>query len=116
MAMIENIPQKLITGILPVGRGHDMLKKLREEKNIFTANLEKARGMGKLTPDAHRTGAGSQTEKEILSVVIGADRADEIFEFIYEEAQVNKPHGGLIYMTRLKQASSYIMPELPNEA
>ena len=115
MADIESTLQKLITGILPPGRGHEMLKKLKEHKGIITANLDTARGMGKLTPDAHRTGVGSQTEKEILNVVISADRADEIFEYIYEEAQVNKPHGGLIYMTRLTQSSKYILPELPDE-
>ena len=116
MSKFPDNQQKLITSILPMGRGHEMLKKLRDEKGIYTANLDTARGMGKLTPDSHRTGAGSQTEKDILNVVIDSDRADEVFEYIYETAQINKPHGGMIFMTRLRQASPYNLPELPDES
>ena len=112
--MFEQTQYKLIMGILPKGIGLDVLKKLRDEKGIITANVDSARGMGHLTPQAHR-GIGEQSEKEILNVVIEADRADEIFEYIYETGEINKPHGGLILMTRLQKASPYILPDLPDE-
>lgn len=112
--MFEMNQYKLITGIFPKGTGIDVLKKLKEEKGIITANVDSARGMGHLTPQRHR-GIGEQSEKEILNVVIESDRADEIFEYIYEVAEINRPHGGLIYMARLRQSSPYVLPELPNE-
>lgn len=41
--------------------------------------------------------SGGTTEKEIMIVIVEADRADEIFEYIYHEAEINRPHGGLIF-------------------
>lgn len=110
----ENKSCKLITGILPGSKAMDVLKKLREEKGIITANTNSARGMGKLTPRAYR-GVGEQTEKQILTVVVDADRADEIFEYIYQEGNIDRPHGGIIYMTGLQQQTPFILPDLPEE-
>ena len=71
--------------------------------------------MGKLTPLAYR-GVGEQTEKEILTVTVSSEDADEIFGFIHDEAGINKPHGGLIYMSNLDCVSAYSLPEdLPEE-
>lgn len=112
MAQIK--PCKLITGILPGGMATDVMKKLRDEKGIITAHANSARGMGKLTPRAWR-GVGEQTEKHILNVVVDADRADEIFEFIYHEGNIDRPHGGIIFMTRLQHQTPFILPDLPEE-
>ena len=112
--MIENKPGKIITGILPGGKAMDILKKLREEKGIISANANTARGMGKLTPRAYR-GFGEQTEKQILNVIVDADRADEIFEYIYHEANIDRPHGGIIFMARLQQRTPFVLPDLPEE-
>lgn len=106
--------QKLITGILPKGRSSTVINRLKEEKGINTANINSARGMGKLTPNAYR-GVGEQTEKEILDVVVDSSKADEIFEFIYDIAEINRPHGGIIYMTKLQQTTEYILPDIPEE-
>lgn len=112
--MPRNKSSKLITGILPGGKAMEVLKKLKEEKGIITAQVNTARGMGKLTPRAYR-GVGEQTEKQILNVIIAADRADEIFEFIYHEAHIDRPHGGIIFMTRLQQSTPFILPDIPEE-
>lgn len=107
--------QKLITCILPKGICFDVEKSLKEEKGIVTANVKTARGLGKLTPLAYR-GVGEQTEKEILTVTVSSEDADEIFGFIYDEARINKPHGGLIYMSNIDVISAYSLPEdLPDE-
>ena len=112
--MIDSKPCKLITSILPGGKAMDVLKKLREEQGIITANVNSARGMGKLTPRAYR-GVGEQTEKQILTVVVDADRADEIFEYIYPEGNIDRPHGGIIYMASLRHQTTFILPDLPEE-
>ena len=112
--MAQTKPCKLITGILPGGMATDLLKKLRDEQGIITAHANSARGMGKLTPRAWR-GVGEQTEKHILNVVVDADRADEIFEYIYHEGKIDRPHGGIIFMTRLQHQTPFILPELPEE-
>jgi len=107
--------QKLITCILPKGICFDVVKTLKETKGIVTANVNTARGVGKLTPLAYR-GVGEQSEKEILTVSVTNEDADEIFGFIYDEAGIGRPHGGLIYMSNLDYASDYLLPEdLPEE-
>ena len=54
-------------------------------------------------------------EKEILNIVTSAEEADEIFEFIFYEADVNRPHGGIIFMTKLDRATDSLLPDLPEE-
>lgn len=110
--MSENSEHKLITCILPHGVGHDVLEKLEKEKNILTASVNHARGSGKLTPQEYR-GAGEQTEKEILEVVVPAEQADAIFEYLYITADINRPHGGLMYMATLGKATPFVLPDLP---
>ncbi len=112
--MQVNTRQKLITCILPCGIAFPVMEKLKQEKAIITATINYARGMGKLTPLAYR-GVGEQTEKEILQLVIPAERGDEIFEYIYITADINRPHGGIIYMSTLQMATPFVLPDLPGE-
>lgn len=105
---------KVITGILPRGTSIDVLKQLKSEKGIITAFVNTARGMGKLMPGVHR-GLGEQTEKEILEVIVEAGRADEIFEYIYEIAEIDRPHGGIIFIAKVQQITPYMLPDLPEE-
>ena len=107
--------QKLISCILPKGICIDVIKSLKEEKGVITANVNTARGVGKLTPLAYR-GVGEQAEKEVLTVTVASEDADDVFGYIYDEAGIGKPHGGLIYMSSLDHASVYSLPEdLPEE-
>lgn len=101
---------KLITAILPKGSSLKVVDKLKHEKLITTANFNYARGMGKLTPAKYR-GVGEQSEKEILTVIVDESRGDEIFEYIYNVAEINRPHGGFIYMQKLMQSTEFVLPE-----
>ncbi len=105
---------KLITAILPKGKAVDTVKALKLQKDIIRTNINNARGVGKLTPLAYR-GAGDQAEKEVLNVVVNAEQADTVFEFIYHHADINRPHGGLMYMSELLEATPFTLPELPEE-
>jgi len=109
-----SVEHKLITCVLPPHVAVPLKKALKAEKNIITADVNNARGVGKLTHVAHRK-LGDQAEKQILNVVVEAERADEIFAYIYFEAGLDKPHGGLMYQTSLGRASSYTLPDLPEE-
>ena len=54
-------------------------------------------------------------EKEVLTVAVPAMQADATFELIYGLADINRPHGGLMYMHPLLMATPYTLPELPEE-
>ena len=105
---------KLITAVLPKGIAANVLSSLKEEKDIITANINNARGSGKLTPLKYR-GLGEQTEKEILTVVVEARNSDEIFDYLYEKAEVNRPHGGLMFVHKLGRSTEYTIPNIEEE-
>jgi len=100
---------QLITAILPKGVALHVVELLKNEKNIISANFIYARGVGKMTPMKHR-GLGEQSEREILTAVVSEDRSEEIFEYIFKVAEINKPHGGFIFMYSML-SSEYTLPE-----
>lgn len=103
---------RLITCFLPIGVGIEVLERLKTECGILEASVGKARGMGHLTPVAHRRGLGSETEKEVLAAVVPDERADELFRFVFEAAKIDRPHGGIMFMSRLLQATRFELPEI----
>ena len=107
-------PHKLITAILPKGRGKPLVTKLVNELGIQRVNVNFARGVGRITPLRHR-GVGETTEKSIITVIIEQERADEVFEFIFYEAEINRPHGGLMYQQPLIAATPFELPDLEEE-
>jgi hypothetical protein len=110
--LVEN--QKEIFCILPKGVALGVVKRLKEVHRIMSSNISNARGVGKITPLAYR-GIAGQSEKEILSVIVSGNIADELFEFIYHEADINRPHGGIMYMQALQATTEYSLPEVPDE-
>ncbi|MGB0712637.1 MAG: hypothetical protein ACPGUC_03655 [Gammaproteobacteria bacterium] len=113
--MYDESARKVITCILPKGRAKPLLELLSLEKGLTTANVHYARGAGRITPLTHR-GIGETTEKEILTVSVSAELADELFEEIFFAAGINQPHGGLMYMHALTAASGFQLPDVPEEA
>lgn len=106
--------QKQITCILPKGIAINVVKSLKEERGIMSTNINNARGVGKITPLAYR-GIAGQSEKEILTAIVPEDQAEELFEYIFTKADINRPHGGLMYMHALPMATPFTLPEVPDE-
>ena len=103
MKIIED--KKLITCITTRGKALGIVKKLHEEKSVNTANIHAGRGGGRR----------GRLEVDILTVVVDGDRADEIFEYIYYEADVGEYHGGFMYQGALTGATLFTLPEIPEE-
>jgi len=102
--------QKLIAAIMPKGTGRKVLVGLRHDHGINTGNINMARGAGMYNPLSKR-GVGEQTEKEMLTVVVPAGKADEIFAYIYYLADIGEPHHGIIYQSDLVCSSTYLVPD-----
>jgi len=107
-------PHKLITAILPKGRDKELVRRLVDELEINSVNVNYARGLGRITPLRHR-GVGETTEKAIVTVLIEEERADEVFEFIFYEADINQPHGGLMFQQPLLANTLFKMPDIEEE-
>lgn len=112
--MHGSFEQKVITCILPKGNAQAVLCSLVKNKGVNAVDIHFARGVGRITPLSHR-GIGETSEKEILTVSIPAAQADELFEYIYDIANINRPHGGMMYMQALSMTSHFELPDLPEE-
>lgn len=105
---------KVIHCFLPIGRGHDVLVRLRREMGVDSAYAHHARGGGLST----RKGRESfrYMEREIITVLAPAERADAIFAFLYRAAGIDKPHAGMILMEKAQMGVPITLPEgVPDE-
>jgi len=105
---------RLITCIVPKGKAWNALRAVQDTFEVTTANIHYARGVGRMTPLRAR-GVGEQEEKEVLTFTVDNDVADAVFEFAFEAAQVDRPHGGIIFMAPLSAATQYLLPDVPVE-
>lgn len=104
------VSHKQIVAILPKGKGLDIIRALKEEKQVVSANLNFARGVGRMGPLRSR-GLGEQSEKEIVNVIVPADTAEDVYSYIYDAAEIDSPHAGILYMAALGAANHFVLPE-----
>lgn len=57
-------------------------------------------------------GLAVDVEKEIITILVADDQVDRIFERMYFAAELDVPGSGIIYVTRLEKAATYIPPEI----
>ena len=103
--------QKVIYLFIPRGVGKKVGEALIAEHNLATWYVSYARGKT-LTRQVVRHGVGEWIRKEILTVMVPADRADEFFHFIYQKAEINRPHGGFMCMANAGTAIPFVMPDI----
>jgi len=87
---------KVITCIVPGGRGGELLEALREEQGVISASVHHARGIG--AGDQHRLVHAE--ERQVLVALVTAVQADQVFEFLYQRAGLAAPHGGMVLMEK----------------
>lgn len=98
----ENARQ--IVCIVPKGQASAIQKGLVDDHGIYDASFHHARGSSKSS--LLMKGLGQQREKDVLQVSVRKEIADEIFEYIYFKAGINKPHGGIVYMTKVPRTTT----------
>ena len=101
---------KQIVCILPKGMASVVEQGLIEDHGIHDANFHHSRGVGKFSALSAR-GLGEQQEKDILQVIVGKDMADTIFEYIYFKAELDQPHGGIVYIAKVPKMALMKLPE-----
>ncbi|MBT3515036.1 MAG: hypothetical protein HN474_06945 [Nitrospina sp.] len=109
--MDQDINSKLITSYLPNGTGVPLIKSLKEETGICTGNVNNSRGTGTTSG----TDFDSWVEIDVLEVVVDAERADEIFSFIYDKAGIGEGNSGFIIQSSLVRSTKFSLPDIPKE-
>jgi nitrogen regulatory protein P-II 1 len=57
-------------------------------------------------------GLAVEVEKEIITIVVSNDQVDRVFEKIYLAGNLDTPGMGLMYVTPLEKAATYIPEEI----
>ncbi|MBT8115892.1 MAG: hypothetical protein KJP04_10935 [Arenicella sp.] len=104
---------KMITCILPKGKAIGLQQAIIQERGIDSVNFHRGRGVGRSSRGSD--GIGAQQEREVLEVIIPADKADELFSYIYDKVDIGEQHGGIMYMQKVPKVSVLTMPDLPRE-
>jgi hypothetical protein len=102
---------KLITSFLPKGTGLDLVKALKNETGVSTGNVSASRGTG----TSSNSNFGEWIEVDVFDVIVDADRADEIFSFIYDKAGIGEGNHGFMIQSNLAKATRFTLPDLPEE-
>ena len=102
---------KLITSFLPKGKGLPLVKLLKEETGLSTGNVSSSRGTG----TSSNSEFGDWVEVDVFDVIVEAERADEIFSFIYDKAGIGEGKHGFIIQSNLARATKFTLPDLPEE-
>lgn len=100
---------KIITCFLPAGKGQGVLERLYKEMDISSAVAYHARGAGLSTRSNKKL--PEYVEREMIGALVPAERADEIFRFIFFAAGINQQHAGMVLMTTAPRATTLLLPE-----
>ncbi|PCJ63465.1 MAG: hypothetical protein COA79_01245 [Planctomycetota bacterium] len=102
---------KKIVCVLPLGKGSNLVNILKNEKNINTSDSSHARGAIKKNSQFDFL----PQETDIVTVIIDETIAEEIFEYIYYYAEIDKTPGCFMYQTHISDSSEFSLPELTTD-
>ena len=57
-------------------------------------------------------GIAVDVEKEVITILVGDDQLDRIFERMYFAAELDLPGAGIIYVTKLDKAATFVPKEI----
>ena len=91
---------KLITCLIPKGKGVKTISALKDEKQVNSANVYSGRS-NLFRADGH------EIESETLAVVVPEERAEEIFSFLYEQLEIDSPNNGILFHNPLSSTTQF---------
>lgn len=94
-----------------------IMHQLRKEKDVTRAESIACRGVHNLQAAKTRLGRLPEpTLYRILAIIVTETEADDVFDFIYDKAQLDQPDRGALVQTTLLGATRYVMPDdVPEE-
>ena len=100
----------LITCIVQRGAADDIIK-AAQEVGAQGATVYYARGGG-VRERLGVLGLAIEVEKEVINIVVATDQTDRIFEKMYIAGKLDTPGMGIMYVTQLEKAATYVPQEI----
>jgi nitrogen regulatory protein P-II 1 len=100
----------LITCVVQRGKA-DHIIKAAQEVGAQGATAFYARGGG-IRERLGVLGLAIEVEKEIINILVANDQIDRIFEKMFIAGQLDTPGMGIMYVTPLEKAATYIPQEI----
>lgn len=100
----------LITCIVQRSVGDDIVRAARDA-GATGATMHFARGTG-VRERLGVLGVTVEVEKVIINIVVATDQIDRVFEKVYVAGQLDTPGMGMMYVTPLEKAATYVPPAL----
>ena len=98
----------LITCIVQRGLANKMVEAAREV-GAQGATVHFAKGTG-IRERLGILGAAVEVEKEVINIIVSTEQLDLVFEKMYVEGSLDTPGMGIMYVTPLEKAATYIPP------
>ena len=98
----------LITCIVQRGLANKMVEAARDV-GAQGATVHFAKGTG-IRERLGVLGAAVEVEKEVINIVVSTEQLDLVFEKMYVEGNLDTPGMGIMYVTPLEKAATYIPP------
>ncbi len=100
----------LITCVVQRGAADDIIK-AAQEVGAQGATVYHARGGG-VRERLGVLGLAIEVEKEVINIVVATDQIDRIFEKMYIAGKLDTPGMGIMYVTHLEKAATYVPQEI----
>lgn len=100
----------LVTCVVEKGLG-DVIAQAARDAGAQGATIYFARGTG-VRERLGVLGVAVEAEKEVVEVVAPAEMADRIVRRMYLAGQLDTPGKGIVYVSALEKAATYVPPEI----
>ncbi len=89
----------------------DKITQAARDAGAQGATVHFARGMG-VRERLGILGVAVEVEKEVINIVVANEQADRVFERMFIAGNLDTPGMGIMYMTQLEKAATYIPPDI----
>jgi len=94
------VEKNLITAIVMTGRGLDLMQLVAEQAGVLSVTHHHARGTDRR---GKRPGSLVWIERDVVMVLVEAQRADAVFEQLFHAGEFGVPHQGVIFMEQVSR-------------